>query len=89
MDFAGISTLKSIKLKACCHSAVESAKKIQDEQRDYGNYDMVLVEEETLYGYGNYDMVVIEEETLYGLEHEKGSSEEEPEVDSDQEPNPI
>nr|GLL25069.1 putative late blight resistance protein homolog R1B-16 isoform X1 [Ipomoea trifida] len=51
MDFAGISTLKSIKLRAYRHSVVESTKKIQDEQPDYGNYDMVLIEEETLYIY--------------------------------------
>ncbi|XP_019189977.1 PREDICTED: putative disease resistance protein At1g58400 isoform X10 [Ipomoea nil] len=47
IDFAEISTLKSIKISRCLPSAVESAKKIQDEQRDYGNYNMVVVEKET------------------------------------------
>nr|GMD30935.1 disease resistance protein RPP13-like isoform X6 [Ipomoea batatas] len=67
IGFAEISTLKSIKLEECLPSAVESAKKIQDEQRDYGNNDMV----------------VIEIETLDGLESEKSLSEEEPEVITD------
>nr|GMD60732.1 disease resistance protein RPP13-like isoform X6 [Ipomoea batatas]GME02198.1 disease resistance protein RPP13-like isoform X6 [Ipomoea batatas]GME07687.1 disease resistance protein RPP13-like isoform X6 [Ipomoea batatas] len=48
IGFAEISTLKSIKLSECLPSAVKSAKKIQDEQRDYGNNDMVVIEEETL-----------------------------------------
>nr|GMD61993.1 disease resistance protein RPP13-like isoform X6 [Ipomoea batatas] len=48
IGFAEISTLKSIKLLRCLPSAVESAKKIQDEQRDYGNNDMVVIEEDTL-----------------------------------------
>ncbi|XP_019184314.1 PREDICTED: putative late blight resistance protein homolog R1B-16 isoform X1 [Ipomoea nil] len=48
IDFAEISTLKSIKLRECLHSAVESAKKILDEQRDYGNNDMVVIKKETL-----------------------------------------
>nr|GMD36212.1 disease resistance protein RPP13-like isoform X6 [Ipomoea batatas] len=43
-----------------------TAKKIQDEQRDYGNYDMV----------------VIEENTLDVSEYEKSLSEEEPKVDN-------
>nr|GMD61997.1 disease resistance protein RPP13-like isoform X6 [Ipomoea batatas] len=47
IGFAEISTLKSIKLWRCLPSAVESAKKIQDEQRDYGNNDMVVIEEDT------------------------------------------
>nr|GMD64997.1 disease resistance protein RPP13-like isoform X6 [Ipomoea batatas] len=65
IDFAEISTLKSIKLLGCLPSAVESAMKIQDEQCDYGNNDMV----------------VIEEDTLDGLKFEKSLSEEEPEED--------
>ncbi|XP_019188467.1 PREDICTED: disease resistance protein RPP13-like isoform X2 [Ipomoea nil] len=48
IDFAEISTLKSINLRKCLPSAVELAKKIQDEQRDYGNTDMVVIEEYTL-----------------------------------------
>nr|GMC86477.1 disease resistance protein RPP13-like isoform X6 [Ipomoea batatas] len=47
-DFAEISTLKSIELCECLPSAVESAKKIQDEQRDYGNSDMVVIDKDTL-----------------------------------------
>ncbi|XP_031127508.1 disease resistance protein RPP13-like [Ipomoea triloba] len=53
----------SIKLRACRHSAVELAKKIQDEQRDYGNYDMVLIEEETLY------VINVGELALYACVH--------------------
>ncbi|XP_019171244.1 PREDICTED: putative late blight resistance protein homolog R1B-12 [Ipomoea nil] len=45
IDFAEISTLKSIKLEKCLPSAVESAKKIEDEQREYGNNDMVVIED--------------------------------------------
>nr|GMD87011.1 disease resistance protein RPP13-like isoform X6 [Ipomoea batatas] len=48
IDFAEISTLKSIKLRSCLPSSVESAKKIEDEQRDYGNIDMVVIEKQTL-----------------------------------------
>nr|GMD64993.1 disease resistance protein RPP13-like isoform X6 [Ipomoea batatas] len=66
IGFAEISTLKSIKLLECLPSAVESAKKIQDEQRDYGNNDMV----------------VIEEDTLDGSKSEKSLSEEESEEDN-------
>nr|GMC79887.1 disease resistance protein RPP13-like isoform X6 [Ipomoea batatas]GMC90611.1 disease resistance protein RPP13-like isoform X6 [Ipomoea batatas] len=43
-DFAEISTLKSIKLRGCHPSAVESARKIQEEQHDYGNYNMIVLE---------------------------------------------
>nr|GLL35600.1 disease resistance protein RPP13-like isoform X1 [Ipomoea trifida] len=49
IGFAEISSLKSIKLKKCLPSAVESAMKIQDEQSDYGNNDMVVIEEETFH----------------------------------------
>nr|GME04895.1 disease resistance protein RPP13-like isoform X6 [Ipomoea batatas] len=66
IDFAEISTLKSIELSTCLPSAVESAKKIQDEQHDYGNYDMVVIEEDTLDVSGS----------------EKSLSEEEPGVDN-------
>nr|GLL42055.1 disease resistance protein RPP13-like isoform X2 [Ipomoea trifida] len=45
IDFAEISTLKSFKLVTCLHSTVKSAKKIQDEQLDYGNYNIVGIEE--------------------------------------------
>nr|GMD64995.1 disease resistance protein RPP13-like isoform X6 [Ipomoea batatas] len=48
VDFAEISTLKSINLCNCLPSAVESAKKIQDEQHDSGNSDMVAIELEYL-----------------------------------------
>nr|GMD61998.1 disease resistance protein RPP13-like isoform X6 [Ipomoea batatas] len=48
IGFVEISTLKSIKLRRCHPSVVQSAKKIQEEQRDYGNYNMVVIEEETL-----------------------------------------
>nr|GLL40635.1 AT-hook motif nuclear-localized protein 9-like isoform X2 [Ipomoea trifida] len=48
IDFAEISTLKSIKLLECLPSAMESAKKIQDEQHDFGNNDMVVIEQYTL-----------------------------------------
>ncbi|XP_031090612.1 disease resistance protein RPP13-like [Ipomoea triloba] len=65
-DFGEISTLKSIELSRCLPSAVESAKKIQDEQRDYGNYDMIVIEENTLHVSGSV----------------KSPSEEEPEVDN-------
>ncbi|XP_019156824.1 PREDICTED: uncharacterized protein LOC109153360 [Ipomoea nil] len=45
IDFAEISTLKSIILRRCLPSAVESTRKIQDEQREYGNDNMVVTEE--------------------------------------------
>nr|GMD59093.1 disease resistance protein RPP13-like isoform X6 [Ipomoea batatas] len=64
IDFGEILTLKSIELWRCLPSAVKSAKKIQDEQHEYGNNDMV----------------VIEKETEDDLESEKSLSEEEPEV---------
>ncbi|XP_031113998.1 disease resistance protein RPP13-like [Ipomoea triloba] len=48
IDFAEISSLKSIEFWKCLPSAVKSAKKIQDEQHDSGNYDMVVIEIETL-----------------------------------------
>nr|GLL41615.1 disease resistance protein RPP13-like isoform X1 [Ipomoea trifida] len=66
IDFAEISTLKSIQLWRCLPSAAKSVKKIEDEQCDYGNYNMVVIEEETL------DL----------LEYEKCLSEEEAEVES-------
>nr|GLL35599.1 disease resistance protein RPP13-like isoform X2 [Ipomoea trifida] len=66
IDFAEISTLKSIKLWACLPSAVKSVKKIQDVQHDSGNYDMVA----------------IEMETLNVLRSEESLSEEESEVDN-------
>nr|GME04230.1 disease resistance protein RPP13-like isoform X6 [Ipomoea batatas] len=66
IDFDEIPTLKSIELWRCLPSAVKSAKKIEDAQHDCGNYDMVVVEEETL------DV----------LESEEGLSEEESEEDS-------
>ncbi|XP_019189907.1 PREDICTED: disease resistance protein RPP13-like isoform X2 [Ipomoea nil] len=66
IDFAEISTLKSFKLRECLPSAVKSAKKVQDEQHEFGNYDMVAIEIETL------DV----------SESEKSLSEEELEVDN-------
>nr|GMC89110.1 disease resistance protein RPP13-like isoform X6 [Ipomoea batatas] len=66
IGFAEISTLKSIKLSKCLHSVVESAKKIQDEQHDYGNSHMV----------------VIDKDTLDVSESEENLSEEDPEVDN-------
>ncbi|XP_019164357.1 PREDICTED: putative late blight resistance protein homolog R1B-17 [Ipomoea nil] len=46
IDFAEISTLKSIKVRFCLPSVVKSAKKIQEERRDYGNYNMVVIEQD-------------------------------------------
>ncbi|XP_019167658.1 PREDICTED: disease resistance protein RPP13-like [Ipomoea nil] len=47
-DFAEILDLKSIKLIDCRLSAVNSAKKIQEEQREFGNDNMVVIEEYTI-----------------------------------------
>ncbi|XP_019185739.1 PREDICTED: putative late blight resistance protein homolog R1B-23 [Ipomoea nil] len=47
-DFAEILNLKSIKLTKCLCSAVDSAKEIQEEQHEYGNDNMVVIEEETV-----------------------------------------
>nr|GMD71893.1 putative late blight resistance protein homolog R1A-3 [Ipomoea batatas] len=47
-DFADIAELKSIKLDCCLPSAVDSAKEIQKEQHDYGNDNMVVIEEDTI-----------------------------------------
>nr|GMD06306.1 putative late blight resistance protein homolog R1B-16 isoform X1 [Ipomoea batatas] len=49
-SFEDIQTLKSIKLRRCLLSAVTSAKKIEESQHDYGNTDMVVTEEITIYG---------------------------------------
>ncbi|XP_019153898.1 PREDICTED: putative late blight resistance protein homolog R1B-16 [Ipomoea nil] len=42
-DFAEIPNLKSIKLEYCFPSAVDSAKKIQKEQHEQGNENMVVI----------------------------------------------
>nr|GLL37771.1 disease resistance protein RPP13-like isoform X1 [Ipomoea trifida] len=78
MDFAEISTLKSIKLWSCLPSVVKSAKKIQDEQHDYGNSDMVVIDKHTL------DVSKSEESSEYdeSPESEESLSEEEPKVDN-------
>nr|GMD09634.1 disease resistance protein RPP13-like isoform X6 [Ipomoea batatas] len=47
-SFEDIQTLKSIKLRRCLLSAVTSAKKIEESQHDYGNTDMVVIEENTI-----------------------------------------
>nr|GLL40963.1 putative late blight resistance protein homolog R1A-3 [Ipomoea trifida] len=47
-DFADIMELKSIKLDCCLPSAVDSAKEIQEQQHEYGNDNMVVIEEDTL-----------------------------------------
>nr|GLL40962.1 disease resistance protein RPP13-like [Ipomoea trifida] len=47
-DFANIAELKSIKLDCCLPSAVDSAKEIQKEQQEYGNDNMVVIEEDTI-----------------------------------------
>nr|GMD71894.1 annexin D3-like isoform X2 [Ipomoea batatas] len=47
-DFADIAELKSIKLDCCLPSAVDSAKEIQKEQHEYGNDNMVVIEEDTI-----------------------------------------
>nr|GMD67559.1 disease resistance protein RPP13-like isoform X6 [Ipomoea batatas] len=47
-DFSDIAELKSIKLDCCLPSAVDSAKEIQKEQQEYGNDNMVVIEEDTL-----------------------------------------
>ncbi|XP_019189927.1 PREDICTED: disease resistance protein RPP13-like isoform X5 [Ipomoea nil] len=72
IDFAEILTLKSIELRGCLPFAVKSAKKIQDEQCEYGNNDMVVIEEETLN--------VLESEE--GLSEEEAEELEESEVDN-------
>nr|GMD82839.1 putative disease resistance RPP13-like protein 3 [Ipomoea batatas] len=41
-DFAGIITLKSIKLYECSKSLISSAKRIQKEQQEYGNDTFVV-----------------------------------------------
>ncbi|XP_031113791.1 uncharacterized protein LOC116017362 isoform X1 [Ipomoea triloba] len=61
IGFAEISTLKSIKLWECLPSAVESAKKIQEEQRDYGNNDMVVIKEHTFDGWASEESLSEEE----------------------------
>nr|GMD71895.1 Annexin D3 [Ipomoea batatas] len=47
-DFADIAELKSIKLDCCLPSTVDSAKEIQKEQQEYGNDNMVVIEEDTI-----------------------------------------
>nr|GMD67564.1 annexin D3-like [Ipomoea batatas] len=47
-DFADIMELKSIKLDCCLPSAVDSAKEIQEQQHEYGNDNMVVIEEDTI-----------------------------------------
>ncbi|XP_031115579.1 putative late blight resistance protein homolog R1A-3 [Ipomoea triloba] len=45
--FAEIPNLKSIELKECRHSAVDSAKEIQREQHEQGNDNMVVIAKHT------------------------------------------
>nr|GMD04197.1 nuclear transcription factor Y subunit A-7-like [Ipomoea batatas] len=47
-SFEDTQKLKSIKLRRCLLSAVTSAKKIEESQHDYGNTDMVVIEENTI-----------------------------------------
>ncbi|XP_031113833.1 putative late blight resistance protein homolog R1A-10 isoform X2 [Ipomoea triloba] len=47
-SFAEIATLKSIELIECLPSAVASAKQIREEQHDQGNYNMVVIEKDTI-----------------------------------------
>nr|GMD67836.1 disease resistance protein RPP13-like isoform X6 [Ipomoea batatas] len=47
-DFAEISTLKSIELKQCLPTMVTSAREIEKEQHDYGNDEIVVIEENTI-----------------------------------------
>ncbi|XP_019185890.1 PREDICTED: putative late blight resistance protein homolog R1B-23 [Ipomoea nil] len=47
-DFAEILNLKSIELTECLCSAVDSAKEIQEQQHEYGNDNMVVIEENTI-----------------------------------------
>nr|GLL30103.1 putative late blight resistance protein homolog R1B-14 [Ipomoea trifida] len=47
-SFEDIQTLRSIKLRRCLLSAVTSAKKIEESQHDYGNTDVVVIEEITI-----------------------------------------
>nr|GMD09590.1 disease resistance protein RPP13-like isoform X6 [Ipomoea batatas] len=44
-NFEDIPTLKSIELKSCLPSAVNSAKQIQENQHEYGNNNMVVIVE--------------------------------------------
>ncbi|XP_019151883.1 PREDICTED: putative late blight resistance protein homolog R1A-10 [Ipomoea nil] len=68
IDFAEVSTLKSIKLVTCLHSVAESAKKIQDEQRDYGNNDMVVIAEHLWpVGFGMENSLNEEEQEVVNL----------------------
>nr|GLL35954.1 disease resistance protein RPP13-like isoform X2 [Ipomoea trifida] len=63
IDFAEISTLKSIKLWKCLPSAMKSAKKIEDDQHDSRNYDMVAIEIEALDNVMGYEESLSEEES--------------------------
>nr|GMD70087.1 disease resistance protein RPP13-like isoform X6 [Ipomoea batatas] len=47
-DFAEISTLNSIELKQCLPTMVTSAREIEKEQHDYGNDEIVVIEENTI-----------------------------------------
>ncbi|XP_019189913.1 PREDICTED: disease resistance protein RPP13-like isoform X3 [Ipomoea nil] len=47
-DFAEIPNLKLIELKGCLTSVVDSAKQIETDQRDSGNDDMIVIEENTI-----------------------------------------
>nr|GLL46220.1 putative late blight resistance protein homolog R1B-14 [Ipomoea trifida] len=47
-SFVEIPTLNLIELSSCLASAVMSAKQIQAEQHDWGNDDMVVIENDTI-----------------------------------------
>nr|GMD60730.1 putative late blight resistance protein homolog R1B-16 [Ipomoea batatas] len=47
-DFGEIPNLKLIELKGCLTSVVDSAKQIETDQRDSGNDDMIVIEENAI-----------------------------------------
>nr|GME17155.1 disease resistance protein RPP13-like isoform X6 [Ipomoea batatas] len=47
-DFGEIQNLKLIELKGCLTSVVDSAKQIETDQRDCGNDDMIVIEENAI-----------------------------------------
>nr|GMD64992.1 disease resistance protein RPP13-like isoform X6 [Ipomoea batatas] len=47
-DFGEIQNLKLIELKGCLTSVVDSAKQIETDQRDSGNDDMIVIEENAI-----------------------------------------
>ncbi|XP_019190161.1 PREDICTED: uncharacterized protein LOC109184589 isoform X2 [Ipomoea nil] len=47
-SFGWIPNLKSIELTRCLPSAVDSAKRVREDQLDFGNHNLVVIEKETI-----------------------------------------